>query len=105
LNVSIDTVANALSAELSGDGSPLATDVTHDSRQARPGTLFVAIKGLTMDGHRFIDDVRTSGFLQNPNRRSPSTTVTIRPYNPCARPNSKPGLMGRFAARFVLCEG
>lgn len=63
MNVSIDTVANALSAELSGDGSPLVTDVTHDSRQARQGTLFVAIKGLTMDGHRFVDEVMRRGAV------------------------------------------
>src|SRR5688572_20025080 len=37
------------------------TDVTHDSRQARGGTLFVAIKGHTMDGHRFIADVMRRG--------------------------------------------
>ena len=37
------------------------TDVTHDSRQAQEGTLFVAIRGLTMDGHRFIDDVMRRG--------------------------------------------
>jgi UDP-N-acetylmuramyl-tripeptide synthetase len=35
--------------------------VTHDSRQAREGTLFVAIKGHTMDGHRFVDDVMRRG--------------------------------------------
>ena len=37
------------------------TGVTHDSRQARGGTLFVAIKGGTMDGHRFIYDVMRRG--------------------------------------------
>lgn len=63
MNVSIDTVAKALSAELSGDGSLLTMDVTHDSRQARQGTLFVAIKGLTMDGHRFVDDVLRRGAV------------------------------------------
>ncbi|MGH9819096.1 MAG: Mur ligase domain-containing protein, partial [Pyrinomonadaceae bacterium] len=30
----------------------MVSDVTHDSRQVRQGTLFVAIKGHTMDGHR-----------------------------------------------------
>ena len=54
-------VATELNAELSGDGSTIATDVTHDSRQAREGTLFVAIKGATMDGHRFVDDVMRRG--------------------------------------------
>lgn len=36
-------------------------DVTHDSRQARGGVLFVAIKGHTMDGHRFVSDVMRRG--------------------------------------------
>ena len=35
--------------------------MTHDSRQVREGTLFVAIKGHTMDGHRFVDDVMRRG--------------------------------------------
>ena len=56
-----NAVASELNAELSGDGSTIATDVTHDSRQAREGTLFVAIKGATMDGHRFVDDVMRRG--------------------------------------------
>jgi len=55
------TVAGQLNAVLSGDGSAIATDVTHDSRQAAEGTLFVAIKGATMDGHRFVDDVMRRG--------------------------------------------
>lgn len=55
------TVATQLNAELFGVGSPIAADVTHDSRQAREGTLFVAIKGATMDGHRFVDDVMRRG--------------------------------------------
>ncbi len=50
-----------MNAELFGDGEKAATDVTHDSRQVREGTVFVAIKGSTMDGHRFIDDVLRRG--------------------------------------------
>jgi hypothetical protein len=63
LNTSIDAVAAALNAETNGDGSGSVSDVTHDSRQARAGTLFVAIKGLTMDGHRFVDDVMRRGAV------------------------------------------
>ena len=59
--LTIQAVASLLNAELSGDGSGNATDVTHDSRQAREGTLFVAIKGATVDGHRFVDDVMRRG--------------------------------------------
>ncbi len=55
------SVAEQLNAELFGDGTSIALDVTHDSRQAREGTLFVAIKGETMDGHRFVEDVMRRG--------------------------------------------
>lgn len=51
----------ALGAELRGADSPIVLDVTHDSRGARNGTLFVAIKGHTMDGHRFVDEVIRRG--------------------------------------------
>jgi UDP-N-acetylmuramoyl-L-alanyl-D-glutamate--2,6-diaminopimelate ligase len=30
------------------------TDISYDSRTVQPGHLFVAVKGLTVDGHRFI---------------------------------------------------
>ena len=54
-------VAEQLNAQLFGDGASITLDVTHDSRQAREGTLFVAIKGETMDGHRFVEDVMRRG--------------------------------------------
>ena len=60
-SITIGKTAEALNAEFTGDGNLTVTDVTHDSRQAHEGTLFVAIRGLTMDGHRFIDDVMRRG--------------------------------------------
>jgi len=60
-NITIGETASALNAEFTGDGKVTVVDVTHDSRQAHNGTLFVAIRGLTMDGHRFIDDVMRRG--------------------------------------------
>ena len=39
----------------------LVSDVTHDSRQAGPGTLFVAIRGETFDGHDFVAQVIDAG--------------------------------------------
>ena len=56
-------VAAELKATLNGDGSAMVSDVTHDSRGARAGTLFVAIRGETADGHRFIDDVMRRGAV------------------------------------------
>ncbi len=50
-----------MNAGLFGSGSGSANDVTHDSRQVHEGTLFVAIKGATSDGHRFVDDVMRRG--------------------------------------------
>lgn len=62
-NVTIGEVAEALNAVFSGDKGKIVLDVTHDSRQAHEGTLFAAIRGLTMDGHRFIDDVMRRGAV------------------------------------------
>jgi len=59
--VSISKIAGELEAIAFGSGDAIATDVTHDSRQARESTLFVAIKGATVDGHRFVDDVMRRG--------------------------------------------
>jgi UDP-N-acetylmuramyl-tripeptide synthetase len=54
-------LATELNAQLYGDGDVVVSDVTHDSRQAREGSLFAAIKGETADGHRFIPDVMRRG--------------------------------------------
>lgn len=60
-NVSTGYIATKLQSQIAGSGEISVVDVTHDSRQAREGTLFVAIKGHTMDGHRFVDDVMRRG--------------------------------------------
>lgn len=63
ISLTLYEVANKLDAKLSGDGEAMVTDVTHDSRQAREGTLFAAIRGATVDGHRFIADVMRRGAV------------------------------------------
>jgi UDP-N-acetylmuramyl-tripeptide synthetase len=60
-SIDISSVAAALGISVENASSVPVTDVTHDSRQAREGTLFVAIKGATVDGHRFVDDVMRRG--------------------------------------------
>lgn len=62
-NVTIGAVAEQLNAEFSGDKEKIVLDVTHDSRQAHEGTLFAAIRGLTMDGHRFVEEVMRRGAI------------------------------------------
>ena len=56
-------IVNKLNAEYRGDQNAQITDVTHDSRQAGDGSLFAAVRGLTMDGHRFIADVMRRGAI------------------------------------------
>ena len=36
-----------------GDTNKEITDVINDSRQARPGVMFIAVKGVAVDSHRF----------------------------------------------------
>jgi UDP-N-acetylmuramoyl-L-alanyl-D-glutamate--2,6-diaminopimelate ligase len=55
-------VASAVNGRLTGgDASARVSDVTHDSRQAREGWLFVAIRGEKLDGNRFAADVLKQG--------------------------------------------
>lgn len=62
--ITVKQVAEATKAELSGEfDAAEVSDVTHDSRQAGKNSLFVAVRGLTMDGHRFVDDVMRRGAV------------------------------------------
>ena len=61
--VMLREIAAQLNAEFRGDNNIQVADVTHDSRQAGTGTLFVAVRGLTMDGHRFVEDVMRRGAV------------------------------------------
>ncbi|HEX8136867.1 MAG TPA: UDP-N-acetylmuramoyl-L-alanyl-D-glutamate--2,6-diaminopimelate ligase [Pyrinomonadaceae bacterium] len=55
--VTLGEVARATGGTLTGDENVEVADVTHDSRQARAGTLFVAIQGESVDGHAFLKQV------------------------------------------------
>lgn len=54
-------LAKELAADLTGTGRVPVRDVIHDSRQAREGVVFAAIRGATVDGHRFVEDVMRRG--------------------------------------------
>jgi UDP-N-acetylmuramoyl-L-alanyl-D-glutamate--2,6-diaminopimelate ligase len=62
-NVTTGIVADALDAEFYGEREKAVSSVTHDSRQAGTGSLFVAVRGLSMDGHRFVADVMRRGAI------------------------------------------
>ena len=48
---------------LSQSGNAAVAGVEYDSRRVRPGTLFVAMKGETSDGNRFIDQAIAAGAV------------------------------------------
>ena len=50
-------------AVLTGDPGLAVTAVTHDSRRAGPGVLFVAIRGFATDGNRFVGAARKKGAI------------------------------------------
>jgi UDP-N-acetylmuramoyl-L-alanyl-D-glutamate--2,6-diaminopimelate ligase len=59
---------NDLIAEVASEGSAGSSDapitgIEYDSRRIRPGTVFVAMRGGTTDGNRFIDKAIASGAL------------------------------------------
>ena len=37
------------------------SEIVVDSREAQPGSLFVALRGETLDGHQFVDDALRGG--------------------------------------------
>ncbi len=48
---------------LSQSGNPPVTGVDYDSRRVRPGVVFVAMKGESSDGNRFIDQAIAAGAV------------------------------------------
>ena len=60
------TTLTSLAASLSdyrlqGDSETIVTGLTYDSRQVRPGDLFVALTGSEVDGHRYTPDAAARG--------------------------------------------
>lgn len=51
----LSVIAERVGGRLVGNGDPIVLDATHDSRQVGAGSAFVAIRGMTSDGHEFID--------------------------------------------------
>jgi UDP-N-acetylmuramoyl-L-alanyl-D-glutamate--2,6-diaminopimelate ligase len=58
-----DLAARVPGAVLHADPSLVVTDVTHDSRKAGVGSLFVAIRGLAVDGNAFAEAARKKGAV------------------------------------------
>jgi UDP-N-acetylmuramyl-tripeptide synthetase len=52
--LTLGDVARAVGGELQGEEDAVVADVTHDSRQAAPGVVFVAVRGSNFDANRFV---------------------------------------------------
>jgi len=61
--VTLKRIAEVTGAKLTGDENTVVTDITHDSRRAGPGMLFVAVRGGLFDAHKFVPHVMESGAL------------------------------------------
>jgi UDP-N-acetylmuramoyl-tripeptide--D-alanyl-D-alanine ligase len=58
----VSEAAFALGVEHVG-GNPLFTSVGTDSRNVKPGELFIALRGRQFDGHRYIRDAQAAGAV------------------------------------------
>jgi UDP-N-acetylmuramoyl-L-alanyl-D-glutamate--2,6-diaminopimelate ligase len=71
-----DVVARLPGSELTGEPGVEIASVTHDSRRAGPGALFVAIRGLATDGNDFVDAARKKGAVAVVSENAPRGTGT-----------------------------
>ena len=61
--ITLQEVANACGGVLHGDPNIKITSIVTDSRKATDGSLFAAIKGERVDGHRFIPMTKEQGAV------------------------------------------
>jgi UDP-N-acetylmuramoyl-L-alanyl-D-glutamate--2,6-diaminopimelate ligase len=59
----LGSVAQTINGKLIGDEDARVSDVTHDSRQAREGSLFAAVRGELLDAHSFVPQVLMNGAV------------------------------------------
>jgi UDP-N-acetylmuramoyl-L-alanyl-D-glutamate--2,6-diaminopimelate ligase len=58
-----DLIAEITAIGSSGSSSQPITGIEYDSRRVRPGSVFVAMKGETTDGNRYVDKAIAAGAL------------------------------------------
>ena len=58
-----DLIAEITAVGSSGSSSQPVTGIEYDSRRVRPGSVFVAMKGGTTDGNRYIDKALSAGAV------------------------------------------
>ena len=58
-----ELIAEVTAVDAGGDSSQPVTGVEYDSRKVRPGAVFVAMKGGSTDGNRYVEKARAAGAL------------------------------------------
>ncbi len=61
--ITLKEIANSCGGKLHGNENVLVTSIVTDSRQVQSGTLFAAIKGERVDGHKFIAQCIENGAV------------------------------------------
>ncbi len=59
--VPLSSLCALVGGRIVGDSGTMIADVTHDSREAGSGTLFVAVRGFTTDGHQYAEQAVATG--------------------------------------------
>ena len=59
--VKLSRLAEQLNLKVNGEGDPELVGITEDSREVKPGWLFVAVPGLKFDGRNFIEAALKAG--------------------------------------------
>src|SRR5260221_12371113 len=54
MGTTLKEIAEVTEGVLNGSPDIVVNGITHDSRQCKVGTIFVAIKGLKIDGNKFV---------------------------------------------------
>src|SRR6516225_9176155 len=58
-----DLIAEITAVGSSGSSTQPITGIEYDSRRVRPGSVFVAMKGGTTDGNRYVDKALAAGAV------------------------------------------
>src|SRR5438046_6537448 len=61
--VTLAEIARVTGGVLTGEANAPVVDVTHDSRHAKEGSLFTAVRGELFDAHKFIPQVMQQGAV------------------------------------------
>lgn len=77
-SITLQRVADVVGGKLTGDGKVSVSDATHDSRQAGPGSVFVAVRGGLFDAHKFLPQVIAQGAVGVISELEPSPELLQR---------------------------